>query len=151
MECKIVELHSDWLEVNQDSWPCTALLPNRMQSHMKTIELRSDWLTRKHDCWACKNQENAQLSPDPSPRGDLGLGTRLCSKEIIVLPYYIIIHRIWLSTIYIMHVHGVAMFSRSRALIVVIVPYIHVAVTDRKCTLFHFYWIRSPAHSTYRN
>ena len=45
---------------------CIMLLPNGMQNQMKIIELRSDWLTQIHDCWACKNQENAQLSPDPS-------------------------------------------------------------------------------------
>ena len=49
-------------------WPCTTLLCNRMQYHMKIIELQSDWLTWKQECWACKNQENAQMSPDPFPR-----------------------------------------------------------------------------------
>ena len=50
MECKVVELHSDWLELNQDSRPCTTLLPNGIQNLMKIEELRSDWLTRKLDC-----------------------------------------------------------------------------------------------------
>ena len=60
-----------------DSWPCTALLRNRMQYHMKIVELQSDWLVWKQKCWACKNQESAQLSPDPFPRRGWGLGMRL--------------------------------------------------------------------------
>ena len=68
---KIVELHSDWLQLNQDSWPCTTLFHNRLQYHMKIIKLQSDWLAQKHECWACKNQESAPISPDPFPcRGD---------------------------------------------------------------------------------
>ena len=38
---KIVELHSDWLVLNQDSWPCTTLL----RDQMKIEELKSNWLT----------------------------------------------------------------------------------------------------------
>ena len=45
MGCKIAELHSDWLVLNQDSWPCTTLLRDQIQYHMKIEELQSDWLT----------------------------------------------------------------------------------------------------------
>ena len=47
---QIIEPHSDWLELNQDSCPCTALLLNWIQNHMKILELLSDWFMQKHNC-----------------------------------------------------------------------------------------------------
>ena len=77
MEYKIVEIHSNWQQLNQSSWPCTTLLRNGMRCFMKITELQSDWLARKQKSWACKNQESAQMSPDPIPHIGWGLRTRL--------------------------------------------------------------------------
>ena len=63
-----LELHSDWLTLNQD---CTMLLCDQIQYHMKFVALQ-DWPTHKQECWACKNQESNELSPVPFPPSRVG-------------------------------------------------------------------------------